>query len=180
MPHLPTTRRQRKEADLERKIDRRMRDQRLSWLRTRGNRRALVAIGVLLCVGIIPAFALGGGIAGIAVTLAAWGVWGLLRLSTRTVADLPDRFLDERQRALRDRAYFYAYLILGWIVAAALTLGLIAFIIVSVNDAATLTTTWDQAIGVVLSVTLLISLLPSAVFAWCDAGEESIDLGESP
>ena len=114
------------------------------------------------------------------VTLAAWAVWGLLRLSTRTVADLPDRFLDERQRALRDRAYRYAYLILGWVVAAALTVGLIAFIIVSENDAATLTTTWDQAIGVVLSVTLLVSLLPSTVFAWCDSGEESTDPGELP
>ena len=180
MPHLPTTRRERKESDLKRKVDRRMRDQRLSWLRTRSNRRALVVVGALLCVGIIPAFALGGGIVGIAVTLAAWGAWGLLRLSTRTVADLPDRFLDERQRALRDRAYRYAYLILGWVVAAALTVGLIAFIIVSENDAATLTTTWDQAIGVVLSVTLLISLLPSTVFAWCDAGEESTDPGELP
>ena len=180
MPHLPTTWRERKESDLERKVDRRMRDERLSWLRTRGSRRTLVVVGVLLCVGIIPAFAQSGGLVGIAVTLAAWGVWGLLRLSTRTVADLPDRFLDERQRALRDRAYRYAYLILGWVVAAALTLGLIAFVVVSENDAATLTTTWDQAIGVVLSVTLLISLLPSAVFAWCDAGEELIGSGELP
>jgi hypothetical protein len=180
LPHLPTTWRERKESDLERKVDRRMRDQRFAWLRTRGSRRTLAVVGALLCVGIIPAFAQGGGIAGVVVTLAAWGVWGLLRLSTRTVADLPDRFLDERQRALRDRAYRYAYLILGWVVAAALTLGLIAFVVVSGNDAATLTTTWDQAIGVVLSVTLLISLLPSMVFAWCDAGEDSIDLGEAP
>ena len=168
------------ESDLERKVDRRMRDQRFAWLRTRGSRRTLAVVGALLCVGIIPAFAQGGGIAGLAVTLAAWAVWGLLRLSTRTVAELPDRFLDERQRALRDRAYRYAYLILGWVVAATLTVGLIAFIIVSENDAATLTTTWDQAIGVLLSVTLLISLLPSMVFAWCDTGEESTDPGELP
>ena len=172
MPHLPTTWRERKESDLERKVDRRMREQRFAWLRTRGSRRALVVVSALLCVGIIPAFAQGGGIVGIAVTLAAWGAWGLLSLSTRTLPDLPDRFLDERQRALSDRAYRYAYLILGWVVAAALTLGLIAFVVVSENDAATLTTTWDQAIGVVLSMTLMISLLPSAVFAWRDAGEE--------
>ena len=175
MPHLPTTWRERKESDLERKADRRMRDQRFAWLRTRTARRGLAVTGALLCVGIIPAFAQGGGIVGIGVALAAFASWGLVRFSTRTVADLPDRFLDERQRALRDRAYRYAYLILGWIVAALLTLGLIAFVVVSESDAATVTTTWDQAIGAVLSITLLISFLPGMVVAWCDAGEESIE-----
>jgi hypothetical protein len=97
-------------------------------------------------------------------------------MSTRTVADLPDRFLDERQRALRNRAYRYAYLILGWIVAGLATVGLIAFVIVSDDDTATVTTTWSQALGLVLSVTLLISLLPSMVVAWLDRGEESADV----
>jgi hypothetical protein len=122
-------------------------------------------------VAIIPSFAQGGGVVGIAVTIAAGCSWWTLRVSTRTVAELPERFLDERQRAVRNRAYFFAYLILGWIVGALLTVGLVGFVLVSENDAVTLTTTWDQALGLVLSLTLLISLLPSMVVAWSEAGE---------
>jgi hypothetical protein len=172
MPHVPTTWSERKEADRERKVDRVMSDRLFQWTRTRTMRRALVVVAAVLCVAIIPAFAQGGGVPGIVVTVVAWAAWGLLRMSTRTVADLPDRFLDERQRALRNRAYRYAYLVLGWIVAGLATVGLVAFVVVSENDAATLTTTWDQALGLVLSVTLLISLLPSMVVAWLDSGED--------
>lgn len=174
MPHLPTTWKERKEADLERKVERLQRDQKFQWMRSRNARRVLVIVSALLCVGIIPAFAQGGGVLGIAVTIAAGGSWWALRLSTRTVAELPERFLDERQRAVRNRAYFYAYLILGWIVAALLTVSLVGFVLVSENDAVTLTTTWDQALGLVLSLNLLISLLPSMVVAWSDAGEPNV------
>ena len=100
----------------------------------------------------------------------------MLRISTRTVAELPERFLDERQRAMRNRAYFYAYLILGYTVCTLLTVGLVAFVFVSENDTVTLTATWGQAIGLVMSLTLLIALLPSMVVAWSDAGEQSIEL----
>jgi Na+/H+-translocating membrane pyrophosphatase len=172
MPHLPATWKERKDADRERKVDRVMSDRLFQWTRTTTMRRVLVVVAAVLCVAIIPAFAQGGGVIGIIVTAVAWAVWGLLRMSTRTVADLPDRFLDERQRALRNRAYRYAYLVLGWIVAGLATVGLVAFVVVSENDAATLTTTWDQALGLVLSVTLLISLLPSMVVAWLDSGED--------
>lgn len=177
MPHLPTNRQERMESDLERRVERIQRDHKFQRLRTRSSRRILAVISALLCVAIIPSFAQGGGIVGIAVTIAAWGSWWALRISTRTVAELPERFLDERQRALRNRAYFYAYLILGWVVTALATVGLVAFVLVSENDAVTLTTTWDQALGLVLFLTLLISLLPSMVVAWSDAGEQSIELG---
>ncbi len=172
MPHLPTTWKERKDADRERKVDRVMSDRLFQWTRTRMMRRVLVVAAAALCVAIIPAFAQGGGVIGIVVTVVAWAVWGLLRMSTRTVADLPDRFLDERQRALRNRAYVYAYLVLGWIVAGLAAMGLIGFVVVSEDDATTLTTTWDQALGLALSVTLLISLLPSMVVAWLDSGED--------
>jgi hypothetical protein len=175
MPHLPATWRERKHADQERRVDRVMSDQFFQWTRTTAMRRSLVVVAALLCVAIIPAFVQGGGVIGIIVTIAAYAMWGLLRISIRTVADLPDRFLDERQRALRNRAYRYAYLILGWIVGGLATVGLVAFVIVSENDAVTWTTTWDQAIGAVLSLTLIIALLPSLIIAWCDPGEESVD-----
>ena len=171
MPHLPTTWKERKEVDLERKVERVQHDQRFQWLRSRRARRTLVIISALLCVGIIPAFAQGGSIAGILVTIAAGASWWALRISTRTVADLPDRFLDERQRAIRDRAYLNAYRIYAWIMGGLATIGLVLFIVVSENDAVTLTTTWNQAMGGVMFVLVLASVLPSMVVAWRDRGE---------
>ena len=159
MSRLRTNRQERKEANLECRVERIQRDHKFQWLRTRNSRRTIAVISALLCVAIIPSFVQGGGIVGIAVTIAAWCSWWVLRISTRTVAELPERFLDERQRAVRNRAYFYAYLILGWIS-------------VSVNDSLTFTATWVQALGLVLCLSLFISLLPSMVVAWSDAGEK--------
>lgn len=174
MPHLPTTWKQRKEADMERKVERIQRNQKFQWLRTRKARRTLAMISALLLVGIIPAFAQGSLVIGAIVTGLAAASWWLLRISIRTIADLPDRFLDERQQAIRNRAYLDAYLIYGFVITGIVTLGLIAFVLVSENDAVTLTTTWDQALGVVFFVTLLASTLPSMVVAWQDAGERDV------
>lgn len=171
MPHLPTTWKERTEADRERRVERAMTDQRLQWTRTQNVRRLLAVLAAALCVAIVPAFAWWGTVGGVVVSAAAFAGWGLLRFSTRTLADLPDRFLDERQRAIRNRAYFSSYLILGWIVGAIATLGLIAFVVLSEDDSVTVSLTWDQAIGPVLSLLLLISLLPTLVVAWRDPGE---------
>jgi len=171
MPHLPSSRAERKEADLGRRIERIQRDLRFQRLRTRRARRSLVTLSALLYVLVIPAYAAWGSVPGIVVTAAAFGGWWLLRISVRTVADLPDRFLDERQLQLRNRAYFDAYRIFGGIVAGLATIGLIGFVILSENDALTLTTTWPQAFGLVMFIVLLASLLPSMTLAWRDAGE---------
>lgn len=173
MPHLPTTWKERQEADLAAKVERAQRDQRFQWLRSRKVRRILVIVSALLCVGIIPGFAEGGPIVGAAVTIAAALIWWFLRISVRTIADLPDRFLDERQRTIRDRAYLSAYRIYVSIIGGVATIGLVAFVFVSENDAATLTTTWNQALGGVLSILILASVLPSMVVAWRDPGETS-------
>lgn len=176
MAHLPTTWKERKDADRERKVDRVMSDRLFQWTRTKAMRRVLVVIAAVLCVGILPAFTLAGVVVGAIITVAAWSAWGLVRMSIRTVADLPDRFLDERQRALRNRCYVYAYLVLAWIVAAMVTIVPIVVTILTGAGATsvetTLTITFDQAIGLALSVTLLVSLLPSMVVAWLDSGED--------
>jgi len=59
----------------------------------------LVAIIALM----VPAWTVGGSIPGIVTVVAATIAWWLLRVSVREVADLPDRFLDERQRSVRIR-----------------------------------------------------------------------------
>lgn len=171
VPHLLTTCRERNEAGRARKVERIQRDHSFQWLRTRNIRRILAVISAVLCAAIFPSFALGGGIVGVAVTIAAWGSWWTLRVSTRTVAELPERFLDERQGAMRNRAYVSAYLILAWIVCGLLSAGLVVFPFIAENDTVTLTATWAQALGVVLSLTLFMSLIPSVVVAWTDAGE---------
>ena len=174
MPHLPTTWKERKEVDLERKVERVQHDQRFQWLRSRRARRILVIISALLCVGIIPAFAQGGAVVGIIVTIAAAVSWWALRMSVRTVADLPDRFLDERQRAMRDRAYLDAYRIYASIIGGLAVIGMVIFVFVSENDAVTLTTTWNQGMGGVMFVLVLAQVLPSMVVAWRDRGESVI------
>lgn len=171
MPHLPTTWKERKEADLERKVERAQSDQRFQSLRSRSARRILVVVSALICVGIIPAFAAGSSAIGIVVAAGGFVMWWLLRTSVRTVADLPDRFLDERQRADRDRAYVGAFRIYASIVSGLVTIGLVAFVIVQENDEVTLTTTWPQALGLTFFVLLMATLLPSMVLAWRDTGE---------
>lgn len=171
MPHLPTTWKERKEADLERKVERTQTDQRFQWLRTRGARRAVVVVSALLLIALIPGYAQAGSLIGTIILIATWVSWVALRVSVRTVADLPDRFLDERQRMLRDRAYVGAFRIYASIVGGLTTVGLIAFIVVQENDQVTLTTTWPQAFGLAIFVITLPILLPSMVVAWRDPGE---------
>jgi len=165
MTHLPTSRKERKEWDLERKVQRMHDDRRFQWLRTRKSRLILVVMSALLCIGIIPAFAASGIVLGAVVTAAAFLSYWLLRTSVRTVADLPDRFLDERQRAIRNRSYVDAYRIFTFIAGGLATLALVVFFAVQENDAVTLTTTWDQALGLVMFILVLASVLPSMVVA---------------
>ena len=47
----------------------------------------------------------------------------------RTIADLPDEYLDERQLAVRNASYVESYRYLGTAVALAATVGLIAFVV---------------------------------------------------
>jgi hypothetical protein len=171
MPHLPSTWKERKESDLEHKVERALSDQRFQRLRSRTSRRVLVVVSALTCVAIIPAYAAGNSVIGIFATAGGFAMWWLLRISVRTVADLPDRFLDERQREQRNRAYVGAFRIYASIVSALVTIGLVAFVIVQENDEVTLTTTWPQALGLTFFVLLLATLLPSMVLAWRDSGE---------
>jgi hypothetical protein len=84
-------------------------DTRFDRLRTRARRRQLVA-AMLASIGATSAsFWLGWPIVAAAALLAGIAVWGLLRAAVRTLADLPDDVLDERQLQVRDRAYLHAY-----------------------------------------------------------------------
>lgn len=171
MPYLPTTWKERKEADLERKVERVQSDQRFRWLRTRTARRTLVIVSGLIVVALIPGYAQGGSLIGTGILVGTWVCWMALRVSVRTVADLPDRFLDERQRALRDRAYRGAFQIYGFVVGSLATVILVGFVMAQENDQVTVTTTWTQVFSLAIFVITLPILLPSMVVAWRDASE---------
>lgn len=156
---------------MERKVERVQRDQKFQSLRTRNARRILVAVSALLIAGIIPAWAQVGAILGMVVTAAAFATWWLLGMSTRSIADLADRFLDERQRTVRNGSYLIAYRVFTSIIGASATIGLVTFVLVTESDALTLTLTWNQAMGGNFFILTLAMALPSMIVAWRESGE---------
>ncbi len=94
---------------LRRKVERLERSRLAGWFAGSARRRMLVAVWVVFLIA-LPALALAGvrllpAIAG----LVAFVMVGVLRHVVRMAADLPDSLLDEREIAVRDRAYLYAY-----------------------------------------------------------------------
>ena len=101
------------------------------WLRPQRNRRVLViftALGLFLTSlgSYWPTFKtnlnLSDSVAVIVysvtaafVILALIGGYSLLRIAVRSIADAPDELLDERQIAIRNTSFRYAYFILGYI-----------------------------------------------------------------
>lgn len=90
----------------------------------------------------------------------------MLRSSIRIIGDAPDELLDERQIAIRNRAYLYAY---RWLAL----LGFLGFgFIMGVADA---TNAEDASEGFALGVLLfgfVASSLPSMVLAWTGSVKE--------
>lgn len=79
------------------------------------------------------------------------GCWLLIYAATGFIADKRGRALDERQRRVRDRAYFYAYL---WLAGVAI----VVYLIAGRRDYGTL----------VMYVLLSYVILPSSVIAWLE------------
>ncbi len=111
---------------------------RYKWLRSQKNRRILVilmALGLFLIsmgsywpalktnlnlgpeVGILVY-----SITAIFIILAVVGGYSLLRIAVRSIADAPDDLLDERQIAVRNTSFRYAYFILSYILMGLMVL----------------------------------------------------------
>jgi hypothetical protein len=149
--------------------ERLMADTRYDRYRTRRARLGLVAL-YLVCLVLVPVAYLGlGQLAGLIAVMVGAGVWSLLRVSVRTIADLPDEYLDERQLAVRNASYVESYRYLGSAVALAMTVGLIAFIVNGTElDTWAVTLTWE---GVMATFWVFLGLslgLPSMVLALND------------
>ena len=137
--------------------------------RTRRARLLLVA-GYLALLVLIPVAYLGvGQFAGLVVVMLTAGVWSLLRVSVRTIADLPDDYLDERQLAVRNASYVESYRYLGSAVALSATVGLIAFVVNGSDlDTWEITITWGMSMSVFWVFLGLALGLPSMVLALND------------
>jgi hypothetical protein len=157
---------QRNEQAIEANVERLMADNSFAKLRTRGARVALVVVATLLIVVMVPAWTLAGSIVGIFAAVAAAGTWWLLKLSVRDVADLPDRFLDERQLAVRNQVYVEAY---RWFAGGTVILasvGIVAFIVRGEDpDIWTVDLTYEWCMGLFWTVMAGALLLPSMVLA---------------
>jgi hypothetical protein len=108
------------------------------WLRPQRNRRVLVilmAIGLVLTslgsywptlktnlnlspdVGVLVY-----SVTAIFVIFATLGCYSFLRIAVRSIADAPDELLDERQIAVRNTSYRYAYFILCYVLMGLMVL----------------------------------------------------------
>ena len=151
---------------VEKRAERLMADTHYDRLRTRPARIALVVGFVASLILVAVCYLALGTIAGILAVVLAIGVWVLLRLSVRTIADLPDEYLDERQAAIRNASYVQAYQWLGGLVGLLASGALLAFIVLGQDpDTWSVSITWNAAMAIFWVVLGLVLALPSMVLA---------------
>jgi hypothetical protein len=94
--------------------------------------------------------------------VAGFAGFFVLRRAVQLAADLPDAALDERQRAVRDRAYVAAYRYVGALFFLAAVYGGLAWD----SGLLWLPGDWVAIQAIVWGVFLLVTTLPSAALAW--------------
>jgi magnesium-transporting ATPase (P-type) len=146
------------------------------WLRPQRNRRVLV---IILALGLIltsmgsywPSLKtnlnLSDGtsvvifsVTAIFVVLALVGGYSFLRIAVRSIADAPDELLDERQIAVRNTSFRYAYFILGYIL-----MGLMVIIMFG-PELQMFQPEGNDGSYVVIATLFACAALPSMVMAW--------------
>jgi hypothetical protein len=146
------------------------------WLRPQRNRRVLVilmAIGLALTsmgsywptlkanlnldsgVGLIIY-----SVTAVFVILAIIGGYSFLRIAVRSIADAPDELLDERQIAVRNTSFRYAYFILGYIL-----MGLMVLILFG-PELQMFQEEGNDGSYVFIAILFACASLPSMVMAW--------------
>jgi magnesium-transporting ATPase (P-type) len=151
-------------------------DSKFRWLRPQRNRRVLV---IILALGLIltsmgsywPSLKtnlnLSDGtsvvifsVTAIFVVLALVGGYSFLRIAVRSIADAPDELLDERQIAVRNTSFRYAYFILGYIL-----MGLMVIILFG-PELQMFQPEGNDGSYVVIATLFACAALPSMVMAW--------------
>jgi hypothetical protein len=146
------------------------------WLRPQRNRRVLV---ILMALGLVlvsmgsywPTFksnlnlntnteVVVYSVTAIFVILAVVGGYSFLRIAVRSIADAPDELLDERQIAVRNTSFRYAYFILSYIL-----MGLMILIFFG-PELQMFQAQGNDGSYVVIATLFAWAALPSMVMAW--------------
>jgi hypothetical protein len=157
---------ERNEAEVRRRADRLLEDDRFDALREPEARRAVAAAYVLISMAMVGSW-FGGTIAGLA-GLAVWSAaFVALRLSVRSLADLPDDVLDERMRRERDTTYIGAYRLVSSVLGAAVAVLFVKVVVADANDETTVLTVGTGAANALFwAVFALVLGAPSLAMAW--------------
>lgn len=97
-----------------------LRDRRLDWLRPRGRRRAFVLATLASIVSVTIACLVDQSWLVVVMLVPAFGAWWGLQRVVRGIADLPDAYVDERMRQVRNGYYRKAYVLLAGLTAVVL------------------------------------------------------------
>jgi O-antigen/teichoic acid export membrane protein len=146
------------------------------WLRPQRNRRVLViftALGLFLTSlgSYWPTFKTNLNLSGtgavtvysvtaVFVVFALIGGYSFLRIAVRSIADAPDELLDERQIAVRNTSFRYAYFILGYIL-----MGLMVMMMFG-PELQMFQPEGNDGSYVVIAALFACAALPSMVMAW--------------
>ena len=146
------------------------------WLRPQRNRRVLVILMALALVltslgsywptlktnlNLTPEVGvLIYSVTAIFVIFAVVGVYSFLRIAVRSIADAPDELLDERQIAVRNTSFRYAYFILSYIL-----LGLMVLVLFG-PELKMFQPEGNDGSYVVIATLFACASLPSMVMAW--------------
>ena len=146
------------------------------WLRPQRNRRVLVllmALGLVLTsmgsywptlktnlnlgsnAGVVVY-----SVTAIFVILAVVGGYSFLRIAVRSIADAPDELLDERQIAVRNTSFRYAYFIFGYVILALMLLMMLG------PELQMFQPEGNDGSYVVIATLFACAALPSMVMAW--------------
>jgi hypothetical protein len=140
------------------------------------SQRSRRAIAVIALLGLPAMFAWSSFWTGTTVSPIVWGPVSFVLIGATLVgsfllygyvrdrADLPGRGLDERERALRDRAWILSYQVLAFVVVV---LGA-AVVIPVLGFGRSVTIDASIATAIALCLGVLLPLLPAAALAWLE------------
>jgi len=151
-------------------------DSKFRWLRSQRNRRVLV---ILMAVGLVLTsmgsywptlktnLGMSGTVSGVVysvaavfVILAVIGGYSFLRIAVRSIADAPDELLDERQIAVRNTSFRYAYFIFGYMVLGFMVLMMLG------PELQMFKAEGNDGSYLVIATLFACAALPSMVMAW--------------
>jgi hypothetical protein len=94
------------------------------------------------------------------VILAVVGGYSFLRIAVRSIADAPDELLDERQIAVRNTSFRYAYFIFGYVILALMLMMMFG------PELQMFQPEGNDGSYVVIATLFACAALPSMVMAW--------------